>query len=579
MNSIALDLKITVARALSDALAEYGIHVPPEDIDPLIQTSKRADYQANAPIGLGKRFEVDPYGIASSASGHMRAEELIFRVEPTSSGFLNIDVENAAIGERVLGAVNDSRIAVPASRSGTCVVDYSSPNVAKEMHVGHLRSTVIGDACARILEWMGMTVVRRNHLGDWGTPFGMLIEHLRDLGVDGRTTDLSLRDLNDLYKAARSKFDGSEAFRVRSRACVVALQAGKEDTVAIWSLLLRRSQRHFLKIYDLLDVLLDSDDFVGESHYNDELIDLTLELRGKGLIEDSEQAECVYPPGFQARSGDRLPLIIRKNDGGFGYAATDLAALRERLLDMRAKRLAYVVGATQERHFEMIFATAESAGWVAPGVSMEHVRFGSVLGKDGKMLASRSGQAARLSDLLDEAVERAESVVSDKSPHLDAETRTSVARAVGIGAVKYADLSSNRDKDYVFDLDRMLSLDGNTAPYLQYACARVSSLLVKVEHPADAPVILVHPIERELALELLRFPDHVEDAVSTLSFHRLANHLYGIATLFSRFYATCPVLTAESDSVRNSRAQLARLVGRTIRQGLSLLGIRTPERM
>jgi arginyl-tRNA synthetase len=429
------------------------------------------------------------------------------------------------------------------------------------MHVGHLRSTVIGDAAARLLDWLGHDVRRANHLGDWGTPFGMLVEHLVDTGAG--TVD----DLNGFYRAARARFDADAGFRDRSRRRVVALQGGDTETLALWRRLVDESQRHFLAVYGRLGVTLTAPDFRGESSYQDMLAGVVDDLDAQGLLRVSDGALCAFPPGFTGRSGEPLPLIVRKSDGGFGYAATDLAALRHRVGDLGATRLLYVVGAPQAMHFAMVYAVARQAGWLPDGVAWEHVAFGSILGPDGRMFRSRAGESVSLAALLDDAVQRATALTGDPA----------VAEAVGIGAVKYADLSADRLSDYVFDFDRMLALTGDTGPYLQYAHARARSIL---DRAAAAPgrIRLTDPAERALALELLAFAPMVGQVAGSLEFHRLAAHLYTVATAFSAFFVRCPVRTAPP-GVRESRLALCDLTARTLREGLGLLGIGAPHPM
>lgn len=578
-------LSSALVDAFGAALEELGVDIAGHAIDPLLQSSRHADFQSNAAMGLGKRFGLPPRELARLARERLTPGGPIASAEVAGPGFLNVTVADAFLSDALGAMLRDPRLGVPSREPLTVVVDYSSPNVAKEMHVGHLRSTVIGDACVRLLEWVGHVVVRRNHVGDWGTPFGMLIEHLDDIGEARAARELSLGDLNAFYRAAREKFDSSESFRSRARTRVVALQSGDAETRRLWSVLIERSQAYFMEVYERIDVRLDGSEFRGESAYNDRLRSVVEELSANDLLSVSDGAECVYLEGFTGRENEPLPLIVRKSDGGFGYAATDLAAIRERTTELGANRLLYVVGAPQRQHFEMIFATARACGWLDDSVDAEHVSFGSVLGADGRMLASRSGSAVKLVDLLAEAVERAAAVVAAKSPELDAATRADIADAVGIGAVKYADLSTERTRDYALDFERMLALEGNTAPYLQYANARIRSMSRRHERMGEGEgeggdaVEVRHPAERELALLLLRFPDIVDEIVVSLSFHRLAGYLFDLATAFSRFYASCPVLKAEEPASRDSRLALSRLVGRTLETGLSLLGIRSPGRM
>ena len=399
-------------------------------------------------------------------------------VEVAGPGFINLTFDEAFLARTVAGGRRGPassgfpRPTTPSVSSSTTRI----PNVAKEMHVGHLRTTMIGDALARLLADAGHTVIRENHIGDWGTPFGMLIEHLVDVGEAEAARELSVGDLNGFYKQARIKFDADEAFQERARERVVALQGGDADTLRLWTRLVDESTRYFDAVYERLGVLLEDADLMGESAYNDLLPEVVRRLEEAGLLVESDGAEVVFPPGFTNRDGEPLPLIVRKGDGGFDYATTDLATVIDRVERLKATLLLYVVGAPQAQHLQMVFAVAEEAGWLQPPARAVHVPFGNVLGTDHKMLRSRSGETVKLIDLLDEAVERAERAVAEKNPDLPPDERAAVARAVGIGAVKYADLSTDRIKDYVFDWDRMLAFDGNTGPYLQYAHARIRSI-------------------------------------------------------------------------------------------------------
>ncbi len=550
--------------------------------DPVLRRSQHADFQADGALTLGRRLGRPPRDLAAEVVRRARLEDLCARVEVAGPGFINLTVADQALGRLLSEVVEDVRLGVPqAAVRETVVVDYSAPNVAKEMHVGHLRSTVIGDAAVRLLEWLGHRVIRANHLGDWGTPFGMLIEHLLDIGEAEAAHELSVGDLDSFYRAARRKFDGDEGFRERARRRVVELQRGDPTTRRLWRLLVEESERYFLAVYQRLGVRLTGDDFVGESAYHDRIPEVLEDLERQGLLRESGGARCVFPSGFTNREGEPLPLIVQKADGGFGYAATDLAAIRHRTRDLGATRLLYVVGLPQRQHLEMVFEVAREAGWLQPPARAEHVGFGSVLGPDGRMLRSRAGTPVKLIDLLDEAVARAQTVVAEKNPSLEEAAREEVARAVGIGAVKYADLSTDRVRDYVFDYGRMLSFDGNTAPYLQYAHARIRSIFRRGggETPeVSGPVVVSEPAERALAIELLGLADVVDGVAESLEFHRLANYLYGLATTFTTFYERCPVLRAEAGT-RRSRLALCDLTARTLALGLGLLGIPAPDRM
>ncbi|WP_437853716.1 arginine--tRNA ligase [Sorangium sp. So ce363] len=551
-------------------------------VDPSLRRSTHADYQANAAMALGKRLGRPPREVAAAIVAALELDGICRKVEIAGPGFVNLTLEDAYLTRELAETAGGGRLGIaPAAEPETVIVDYSGPNAAKEMHVGHLRSTIIGDALARVLEALGHRVIRQNHLGDWGTPFGMLIEHMLDLGEAAASQELSVGDLNEFYRQARAKFDGDAAFAERSRRRVVRLQGGDEQTLALWRQLVRESTRYFDSVYRRLGVTLTDADFAGESFYNPMLPDVVEELGRKGLARESEGALCVFPAGFTGKGGEPLPLIVRKQDGGYGYATTDLAAIRHRLTTVGARRIVYVVGAPQSQHFAMVFATAREAGWLTPPARAEHVAFGSVLGADKKMFKTRRSETVKLSDLLDEALERAAKVVREKNPELDAEAGGAVARAVGVGAVKYADLSSDRIKDYVFDWDRMLAFEGNTAPYLMYAHARVRSIFRKagVESPREAGIVLSEPAERALVLELLRFGAVLEDVAATLEPHRLCGYLFELAGSFTSFYERCPVLRAESDDVRRSRLALCDLTAEVLAKGLGLLGIEAPERM
>jgi arginyl-tRNA synthetase len=567
---------------LGQRLAAGFAAVAGEPVDPVLRRSQRADFQANGALALGRRLGRDPRQIADEVLRNTRLEDLCASAEVAGPGYINLVVDNRLLGRLLAAMAQDDRLGVPITDSPeTVVVDYSAPNTAKEMHVGHLRSTIIGDAAVRLLEWLGHTVARENHVGDWGTPFGMLIEHLLDIGETEASHELSVGDLDGFYKAARRKFDDDPGFQERSRRRVVLLQQGDDETRKLWERLSEQSMEYFMTVYDRLGVRLTKVDFVGESYYNDQLESVVDELGRLGLLRESEGAECVFPKGFTNRDGEPLPLIVRKRDGGFGYAATDLATIRHRVRDLGATRLLYVVGLPQQQHLAMLFEVAREAGWLTPPVRAEHVGFGSVLGPDGKLLRSRAGRAVKLIDLLDEAVTRAAAAVAESNPSLDEPTRLEVARAVGIGAVKYADLSTDRTKDYVFDYDRMLAFDGKTGPYLQYAHTRIRSIFRRagIVSPGMAVAVTVsEPAERDLAVELLEFSAVLEGVAESLEFHRLANYLYGLSTVFTAFYEACPVLRAEGE-VRQSRLVLCDLSARVLAVGLGLLGITAPDLM
>ncbi|WP_189077162.1 arginine--tRNA ligase [Mangrovihabitans endophyticus] len=572
----------SLEQLLHDRLAPAFEDVAGAPADPTLRRSQHADFQADGALALARRLGRNPRDIAAEVVSHARLDDLCRSVQISGPGFINLTFSDEALAPLVAEMASHARLGVSrAEDPHTVVIDYSAPNVAKEMHVGHLRSTVIGDAAVRVLDWLGHRVVKANHLGDWGTPFGMLIEHLLDMGESEGAHELSQGDLNGFYKAARIKFDADDSFKERARNRVVALQGGDPQTLRLWRLLVDESEKYFLAVYGRLGVRLTEDDFFGESFYNDMLHSVVEELGRIGLLTESDGAKVVFPRGFTNRDGDPLPVIVQKRDGGFGYGATDLAAIRYRTQELKADRLLYVVGLPQKQHFEMVYEVAREAGWLVAPARAQHVGFGSILGTDGKMLRSRSGDSIRLVELLDEAVSRAAVSVEVKNPELDGATRANVAQMVGIGAIKYADLSNDRLKDYVFDWKRMLNFDGNTAPYLQYARARILSIFRRgsISAPAGAPVILVtEPAERALAIELLAFPSLIEDIAESLEFHRLAGYLYTLASTFTKFYEHCPVLRSEGD-VQKSRLTMSDLTARVLAQGLELLGIAAPERM
>lgn len=552
--------------------------------DPVLRRSDRADFQADVAMALAKKVGKPPRDVAKAIMDHLDVRDVCEKVEVAGPGFINLTLSPEWLARELGEVARDPQAGVvPAAKPETVVVDYSAPNVAKEMHVGHVRSTVLGDSLARVLEALGHRVVRQNHVGDWGTPFGMLIEHLLDLGEEAALAT-SITDLDAFYKQARAKFDGDPAFAERSRLRVVQLQAGDPQTLTLWKRFTDASKRYFGAVYEKLGVTLKDGDVVGESFYNPMLPGIISELQEKGLAEDSEGAVCVFPEGFTNKEGARLPLIVRKNDGGYGYATTDLAAIRHRTQTLGATRILYVVGAPQQQHFAMVFAVAKAAGWLKEPAHAEHVAFGSILGPDKKMFKTRAGGTVKLAELVDEAVQRAAAAVAEKNPDLSEQARAVVARQIGIGAVKYVDLSSDRIKDYVFDWDRMLAFEGNTAPYCQYVHARVRSIFRRaeqadVEASRSAPLLLREPAERALAVELLGLGGAVSSVGETLQPHRLCTYLFTVATKFNTFYDQCSVLKAEDEAVRRSRLALSDLTGRVLAKGLDLLGIEAPEQM
>ena len=555
--------------------------------DPVLRPSGQAgaDFQANGAMALAKRTGQAPAEIAAKVVAAADLDGLA-TAEVHPRGFINLTVEPGFIASALALAAADPRLGVdPVADPWTVVVDYSAPNVAKELHAGHVRTTIVGDALCRLSAFAGHHVVRENHIGDWGTPFGMLIEHLIDMGEEVGARELSVGDLDGFYRQARAAFDASDELKDRARHRVVLLQSGDPETLRLWRILVDESMRYFTEVYRRLGVLLTPEDVVGESFYNDLLPGVVDELERAGLLVDSEGARCVFPPGFTGRDGEPLPLIVQKSDGGFGYATTDLAAIKDRFGRLHADRALYVVGAPQRQHFAMCFAVGREAGWIPDGAEPVHVMIGNMLGPDGKIFRSRAGEAVKLIELVDEAVARATAAVVAKNPSLDEAESAAVAQAVGVGALKYADLSTDRAREYIFDWDRMLAFEGNTAPYLQYAVVRIRSIFRRGGIDGSAfgaglvPVSIEEPAERALALRLLSFDAAIASALETWSPHKLCTYLFELAGEFTSFFENCPVLRAPSERLRDSRLELCAHTAAVLAQGLALLGIEAPERM
>jgi arginyl-tRNA synthetase len=546
-----------------------------EALSPQIQISGKpefGDYQANGAMAAAKALKQNPRAIAEQVVAAAEVDDLAEKLEVAGPGFINVHLKPEFLSQAVAEPPID-----PAVEAQRVVVDYSSPNLAKEMHVGHLRSTIIGDAIARILEALGHEVIRQNHVGDWGTQFGMLIAYLDESGEGSE----ELADLETFYRASKRRFDTDEAFAERARQRVVALQAGEPETRALWQRFIEISLSHCQETYDRLGVTLTRKDVMAESAYNDDLASVVEDLKAKGLLTTSDGAECVFLDEFTGKDGTPQPLIVRKSDGGYLYATTDLAAVRYRVRALDADRALYSTDARQAFHFRQIFAVAAAAGFTGNRISLEHQPFGAMLGRDGKPFKTRDGGVVKLNDLLDEAVSRAATLVAEKSPDLSEAQRAEIARVVGVGAVKYADLSKNRTSDYVFDWDQMLSFDGNTAPYLQYAYSRIQSIFRRGQVNADelsGAVELGTAEERVLAVILLRLQEVLEQVARDGFPHLLCAWLYELATAFMRFYEACPILNTEAP-VRASRLNLCRITADRLSLGLSLLGIGTVPRM
>ncbi|UKY51101.1 arginine--tRNA ligase [Streptomyces inhibens] len=588
VTSLAASVHQRVADALSAALPEAGA------VDPLLRRSDRADFQANGMLALAKKLKGNPRELAAQVVAGIPTGEsgaVIKEIEVSGPGFLNITIADEAITKTLAERAADARLGVPyADEAGTTVIDYAQPNVAKEMHVGHLRSAVIGAAMVEILEFTGEKVVRRHHIGDWGTQFGMLIqyliEHPHELDHKGGEVsgEEAMSNLNRLYKASRALFDADEEFKERARLRVVDLQAGDEETLALWRRFVDESKIYFYSVFNKLDMDIRDADVVGESGYNDMLEETCRILEETGVAVRSDGALCVFFDDVKGPDGNPVPLIVKKSNGGYGYAATDLSAIRDRVQNLGADSLLYVVDARQSLHFKMVFETARRAGWLNDKTHAVQLAFGTVLGKDGKPFKTREGETVRLVDLLDEAIDRATAVVREKAEKVGLTEQEIVenGRSVGIGAVKYADLSTSASRDYKFDLDQMVSLNGDTSVYLQYAYARIRSILRKAgdTKPAAHPELELAPAERALGLHLDQFAEVLAEAAASYEPHKLAAYLYQLASHLTTFYDQCQVISADNPvEVVENRLFLVDLTGRTLHQGMALLGIRTPERL
>ncbi|MGV9276487.1 arginine--tRNA ligase [Streptomyces griseosporeus] len=590
VTSLSDSVQQHLASALTAALPEAA------GADPLLRRSDRADFQANGILALAKKAKANPRELATQVVSQVVTGDVIDDVEVSGPGFLNITIADKAITGNLAARYADEsgRLGVPyTEKPGTTVIDYAQPNVAKEMHVGHLRSAVIGDSVVKLLEFTGENVVRRHHIGDWGTQFGMLIqyleEHPHELDHKASTDDTAasgeeaMSNLDRLYKAARRLFDSDEEFKTRARRRVVDLQAGDPKTLATWQKFVDESKIYFFSVFEKLDMEIRDADIVGESGYNDMLAETCRLLEESGVAVRSEGALCVFFDDIKGPDGNPVPLIVQKSDGGYGYAATDLSAIRDRVFHLKANELIYVVDARQSLHFKMVFETARRAGWLNDDVKAYQLAFGTVLGKDGKPFKTREGETVRLVDLLDEAIDRATAVVREKDTlgQLSEEEIAERGAQVGIGAVKYADLSTSANRDYKFDLDQMVSLNGDTSVYLQYAYARIQSILRKAGEvrPAAHPELSLHAAERALGLHLDAFAETVAEAAAEYAPHKMTAYLYQLASLFTTFYDKCPVLKAETPEQVENRLFLSDVTARTLHQGMALLGIRTPERL
>jgi arginyl-tRNA synthetase len=578
-----ITLKQTLHKLVGEALSEVsGL----ADSDPNVITASKpefGDYQSNGVMSIAKKVGSNPRQLASDVVEKITAagNPIIDKLEVAGPGFINIHLSDTALIQRAEEIQNDLRKLIPATNSAEkIVVDYSSPNLAKEMHVGHLRGTIIGDCLARVLERQGHDIIRQNHVGDWGTQFGMLISYMRELSAAQGDLSTELADLESFYRAAKERFDADPDFADTARASVVKLQGGDAEHLTAWQQFIDESLKHCQAIYDKLNVTLSREDLKAESFYNKDLAGVVEKLEQASLLSISDGARCVFLPEFTGKDGEPLPVIIQKTDGGYLYATTDLAAVQYRAFELQAQRSLYVVDARQSLHFQQVFAVAREAGFASETISLEHIAYGTMMGSDGRPFKTRSGDTIKLVDLLDEAIKRARDLVVDKNPGLEESTYSEIAEKVGIAAVKYADLSKNRTSDYVFDWSSMLSFEGNTAPYLMYAYARIRSILRKQDSDLERLRItsVLEPAERNLLVKIMQLPEVVEMVARDCYPNLLCNYLYELAGLFMRFYESCPILKAD-DELRDSRLALSALTAATLHQGLDLLGIETLEKM
>ncbi len=576
-----MNIQALLSDKVSQALIAAGA---PADCEPQVRQSAKAqfgDYQANGVMSVAKKLDMPPRQLAEQVLTHLDLAGIANKVEIAGPGFINIFLDPTYLSSLVDSAVLSERIGVPKAAAQTIVVDYSAPNVAKEMHVGHLRSTIIGDAAVRTLEFLGHNVIRANHVGDWGTQFGMLIAYL-EKQQNENAGEMALADLEGFYREAKKHYDEDEAFAERARNYVVKLQGGDEYCREMWRKLVDITMTQNQITYERLNVTLTRDDVMGESLYNPMLAGIVADLKAKGLAVESEGATVVFLDEYKNKEGEPMGVIIQKKDGGFLYTTTDIACAKYRYETLHADRVLYYIDSRQHQHLMQAWTIVRKAGYVPDSVPLEHHMFGMMLGKDGKPFKTRAGGTVKLSDLLDEALERARRLVAEKNPDMPADELESLANAVGIGAVKYADLSKNRTTDYIFDWDNMLAFEGNTAPYMQYAYTRVLSIFRKAgieESMLTAPVNITEEREAALAARLLQFEETLTTVAREGTPHVMCAYLYDVAGLFSGFYEHCPILTAETEGVRQSRLKLALLTAKTLKIGLETLGIQTVERM
>jgi arginyl-tRNA synthetase len=575
-----MNLKLELETRISEALSSLAGQSPCPALVAYSKSAQFGDYQANGVMSLAKKLGRNPRELAQQLVGQLDLSDVVAKVEVAGPGFINLFIKPEFLGGQLNG-LDHNQLVASTTAPGTVVIDYSSPNLAKEMHVGHLRGTIIGDAIARTFDYLGHKLIRQNHFGDWGTQFGMLITHMQDVvGRHDFKLETELSSLEFFYREAKVRFDDDTVFAERARENVVKLQSGDPTCLALWRKFIEVSVAHCEELYKLLDITLQPTDMQPESFYNDRLDPVMQALLAQGLLRESDGAQCVFLDEFKTKEGEPLPVIVQKTGGGFLYATTDLAAIRYRCMELHAERVLYVVDARQSLHFQQVFKVAQLAGFANTNCSLEHLSYGTMMGKDGKPFKTRSGDTVKLVDLCDESIERAFMLVSSKNPDLAESERRTIAKAIGIGAVKYADLSKNRNSDYIFDWDSMLSFEGNTAPYLLYAYARIRSIFRRAGFDTEAryAINIESAEEQALALKLLQFTESVELLAEDCLPNQLCLYLYELSGLFMKFYEACPVLKAEG-ATQTSRLGLCQLTALTLKQGLNLLGISTLEQM
>lgn len=578
-----MNIQILLSDKIRQAMIAAGA---PDDCEALIKPSAKVqfgDYQANGIMAAAKKMAINPRQLAENVLSHLAISDIADKIEIAGPGFINIFLKTEYIAHLTQSACQDNKLNLTlAQQAQRVVVDYSAPNVAKEMHVGHLRSTIIGDATVRVLEYLGHHVIRANHVGDWGTQFGMLIAYLEKMQNE-QANDMALSDLETFYRAAKKHYDEDEVFAEKARNYVVKLQGGDEYCRMMWRKLVDITMSQNIATYKRLNVTLSLEDTMGESIYNAFLPAIVADLKAQGLAVESDGAWVVYLDEFKNKEGEPMGVIVQKRDGGYLYATTDIAAIKYRYEQLHADRILYYTDSRQHQHLEQVWLIAHKAHYIPESLQLEHHMFGMMLGKDGKPFKTRSGDTVKLNDLLDEATERATHLIKTKNPDLTEQELNEVVDAVAIGAVKYADLSKNRTTDYVFDWDNMLSFEGNTAPYLQYAYTRVLSIFRKadlsIEQNIAGNIIVEHEKERALVIRLAQFDEAIATVAKDGLPHILCNYLYDIATLFSSFYEHCPILSLADECQKNSRLKLAALTAKTLKTGLDMLGIKTVEKM